>query len=299
VNSFDFITSSPGISSSYRWASIQQQIHPLQYSQIQLNRNMKSRIIKGKTENVQLLNFDLSNFGANTTIHVVLDDMSRIDYTTVTGNDSLYLLKQGNQWSITTKPSLTQKGPHRYGTFKDAFHHKMVFVYGTTGTQEENKWSLQKARYDAETWYYRGNGSVDVIADKDFSLSKYKDRNVIIYGNANTNGAYKMLLQDCPIQIERNLVKAGNRVLKGDDLGTYFVWPIKGSSINSVGVIGGTGLKGMNAALANQYFAGGSGFPDFMIFSLGMLQSGAHEVKMAGYYNNEWKLSDEDMIQIK
>jgi predicted esterase len=299
VHSIDFITSSPGISPSYRWASIQQQIHPLQYSRIQLNRNVTTKTITGKTENVLLLKLDLSSFGANNSIHISLDDLNQISYTTVSGHDSIYLHQQDHQWRIATKPSLAQKGPHRYGTFKDAFHHKMIFVYGTTGTSEENKWSLNKARYDAETWYYRGNGSVDVIADKDFSLSKYKDRNVIVYGNANTNGAYKLLLQDCPIQIERNLVKAGNQVLKGDDLGTYFVWPIKGSSINSVGVIGGTGLKGMNAAFANQYFAGGSGFPDFMIFRLGMLQSGAQEVKMAGYFNNEWKLSDADMIQIK
>jgi len=42
-------------------------------------------------------------------------------------------------------------------------------------------------------------------------------------------------------------------------------------------VISGTGIKGMNAAIANQYFAGASGFPDFMIFTLDMLKSGASE----------------------
>jgi predicted esterase len=299
VHFIDFITSSPGISSSYRWATIYQQMHPLQYSRMQLKRNLEKKTIQGKTENVQLLKFDLSLFGANASITISLDDLNLINYKTVSNQDSIYLLKQANQWTVAANPSMTQKGPHRYGTFKDAFNHQMVFVYGTTGTQEENRWSLNKARYDAETWYYRGNGSVDVVSDKNFSLSRYKGRNVIVYGNAQTNGAYKLLLQDCPVQIERNLVKAGNQIWKGDDLGSYFVWPIKGSAINSVGVIGGTGLKGMNAAMANQYFAGGSGFPDFMVFRLGMLQHGASEVKLAGFFDHNWALTAESLIQAK
>ena len=76
----------------------------------------------------------------------------------------------------------------------------MVFVYGTKGNAAENKWSFDKARYDAETWYYRGNGAVDIIADKEYSADKYAGRNVIIYGNANTNSIYNSLLGDCPIQ---------------------------------------------------------------------------------------------------
>ena len=169
----------------------------------------------------------------------------------------------------------------------------MVFVYGTTGTKEENEWSFNKARYDAETWYYRGNGAVDVISDKEYSLEKYKGRNVILFGNARTNSAYSVLLPDCPIKVERNAVTVGSETLKGDDLGAYFVWPMKGSSTNSVGVITGTGIKGMQAANANQYFAGGSGFPDFMIFRLDMLKSGTNEIKLAGFFNNDWKLDPE------
>ena len=67
------------------------------------------------------------------------------------------------------------------------------------------------------------------------------------------------------------LVKAGDKTMTGDDLAAYFTWPIKNSAVTSVAVVGGSGLKGMKAADANQYFAGGSGFPDFMIFRLGML----------------------------
>ena len=43
VNTIDFVTSNPGISSTYRWPAIQQQVYPLQYSRLQLNRNRKEK----------------------------------------------------------------------------------------------------------------------------------------------------------------------------------------------------------------------------------------------------------------
>ena len=296
VNHVDFITSSPGISSSYHWAAVEQQSYPLKYSRIQLNRNKAARTIIGTTENTRLLKLDLKNFGANAAVKISLDNLEPLQYITKSEQDSLFLLKENEKWSITTKPALNQKGPHRYGTFKDAFNHNMVFVYGTTGNKEENQWSISKARYDAETWYYRGNGAVDIISDKEFSLAKYKDRGVIIFGNKNTNSAWKQVLSDCPIQVERNKITAGNKVWNGDDLGAYFVWPLRTSIVASVGVISGSGVRGMKAANANQYFAGASGFPDFMVYSLNMLQSGVSGVKMAGFFDHNWNLDNNNFV---
>ena len=297
VNAIDFMTASPGISSSYYWAAVQQQAHPLQYSRIRLNRNRAAGSIEGTTENVRLLRFDLKDFEPGTQLRVVLDSAAPLQYTTKGAGDSLFLLKEGGKWTVSSSPGLYQKGPHRYGTLKDAFNHNMLFVYGTGGTKEEADWALAKARYDAETWYYRGNGAVDIIADKDFSLQKYRDRGVILYGNKTTNRAWNTLLSDCPIQVERNKITAGEKVWQGDDLSAYFVWPIRSSAVASVGVISGSGVKGMQAANANQYFAGASGFPDFMIYSLDMLQSGPGSVKMAGFYDHNWNLVADEYKQ--
>jgi hypothetical protein len=120
---------------------------------------------------------------------------------------------------------------------------------------------------------------------------------VIIYGNKSINKAWNILLSNCPIQIERNKITAGGKQWTGEDLSAGFVWPLRGSDIASVGVVGGSGLTGMKAAYANQYFAGASGFPDFMIYTAKMLMTGVDEVKMAGFYDNQWKLSEEEMIQ--
>ena len=298
VTRIDFTTASPGISSSFRWATILQQQHPLEYSNIKLERNKSKHTITGTTANIRMLKFDLSYFDANSPVTIKLDNAATLQYTTK-ANDSIVLFFDKDKWVISSQPGSNQKGPHRYGTFKDAFNYNMVFVYGTTGTKEENEWSFNKARYDAETWYYRGNGAVDIISDKMFSLDKFKDRGVILFGNKNTNAAWNILLSDCPIQVERNTITAGNKKWTGDDLSAFFDWPIRCSSNASVGVVSGTGLMGMKAAFANQYFAGASGFPDFMIYGSEMLQSGVKGVKMAGFFDNDWKLSEDELVESK
>lgn len=292
VNTIDFSTASPGISASFRWATILQQTHPLQYSRIQLKRDRVGKSISGTTGNIRLLKFNLADFSAGTALAITLDAIAAVHYTTTSNADSVVLLKEGNQWVIAKQPDAAQKGPHRYGTFKEAFNHNMILVYGTTGTREENAWSRSKALFDAETWYYRGNGAVDIIADKEYTPEKYKDRGVVLYGNKTTNSAWNLLLSDCPIQVERNKITAGNKTLTGDELGAYIVWPIRSSRIASVAVVGGSGIKGLQAASANQYYAGASGFPDFMIFGLDMLHSGADALKMAGFYDHNWQLKE-------
>lgn len=288
VNDIDFTTSNPGISASFRWASIQQQVRALEYSRMQLRRDLKTKTVAGSTENIEVLSLALRDFGKGVTVKIQLDSLGALSYTTQSDADTVYLHKVSDAWVLGVKPGQEEKNPSRAGTFKEAFDHRMVFVYGTMGSREEREWSICKARYDAETWYYRGNGAVDIVADKDYAPERYQGRSVILYGNASTNSAWALLLKDCPIQVKRNELKAGDKVYTGDDLAAYFIRPLPDGR-TSVAVITGTGIKGMQAANANQYFAGASGLPDYMIFRLQMLQAGAPGVLMAGFFGNDWK----------
>ncbi|MET1053712.1 MAG: alpha/beta hydrolase-fold protein [Pedobacter sp.] len=296
VNHIDFTTANPGVSAKYHWAAVIQQQQPLQYSHIQLVRNKKDMTIKGSTENISVLKLNLQDFAVGATVNMTIDN-SAVIYTTKSAADSIYLRKENDKWALGSKPGSTEKNPLRNGTFKEGFNYQMVFVYGTTGNAQENEWSLNKARYDAETWYYRGNGAVDIIADKAYNPAQYKGRNVVLYGNSVTNSAWKILLNDCPVKIDRNGVKAGKKSWSGDDLAVNFVWPVKGTVYNAVSVIAGTGMKGLNTAYANQYLAGGSGFPDIFVYRLDMLKEGSKGVEMAGFFNNQWELATEATVQ--
>lgn len=75
----------------------------------------------------------------------------------------------------------------------------MIFIYGTSGNKAENEWAYNKARVDAETWYCRGNRAVEMLSDREFDLKKYGNRGIVIYGNADTNPAWKVLLDQSPI----------------------------------------------------------------------------------------------------
>ncbi|MEW4451123.1 hypothetical protein AB1L30_00355, partial [Bremerella sp. JC817] len=105
-----------------------------------------------------------------------------------------------------------------YGAFKDAFRHRVVLVYGTVGSEEENAWALARARYDAETFGYRGNGSIDVIPDTAFDPAADPDRNVVLYGHADSNAAWSGLLGDGPVAVERGRLRVGAVDRERDDL---------------------------------------------------------------------------------
>lgn len=291
VHTIDFKTANPNISASYYWMTILQQQQALAYSHVVLDRDIEKRIITGKTDNVELLKLDLTIFAKGGSVHILLDSLNELSYIPQGENSSVYLQKKDSAWHIVNKPPQEDKGPHRNGIFKEAFNHRMVYVYGTNGTVEENKWALAKARYDAESWYYRGNGAFEIIADHEFSADKYRQHNIILIGNAKTNRAWSILLADCPVSVNASGVKVGDKQYNGDDLGGYFTWKKPGSGTHTVGVITGTGIKGMHAASANQYFAGASGFPDYLFFRFGMLKSGADDVVDAGFYNNQWELN--------
>ncbi len=207
--------------------------------------------------------------------------------------DEVWLARKSDStWiQVSESPDFTQKEPHRNGGFKDAFRHQMVFVYGTKGLQEENECLYAKARYDAETFAYRGNGSIEIIPDKDFSPEAYSDRNVILYGNAVNNSAWKILLSKSPIQVMGNKIVVGEKEFSGDDLAAYFIFPRQDSQTASIGVVAGTGLDGSRATYGNSYFQAGTAFPDFTIFRSGAAEKGYELVEAAGWFGNDWEIS--------
>ena len=291
VDRINFVTANPGVSASFRWAAILQQIHPLEFSEINIARDRKQNTITGTTTNVAMLKLEVTGHKSGSKLSIALDS-SVFEYV-VSSDPEVFLARGSTGWAIGSKPGAARKNPKRSGTFKDGFNHRMVFVYGTAGNAEEDKWSYDKARFDAEVWYYRGNGAVDIVADHVFDPVKYADRGVILYGNASNNSAWNKLLAKCPIRVTRDRISFGTRTMTGDDLAAYFIWPRADSNSASVAVISGTGLTGLHAADANQYFAAGSGFPDYMIFSAEMLRSGASGIKEAGFFDNEWRLRQE------
>ena len=288
IKKFEFFTGSPGVSASSHFITIHQQEKPFVTSSFKFSKEDGYQLT---TDNVALIEVDFSALkDANTSIKI--DDTS----LKIQNDKKVFFKKVNDEWQVASSPSLKEKGPHRSGGFKDAFNNNVVFVYATNGTAPENEWYYNRARFDAETFWYRANGHIEVVKDVDFSLKKYADRNVVIYGNADNNKAWNMLLKDCPIQVKDYGVNFNGKTLFGNQWGMYFIVPRKDSDKASVGVVTATGSKGMKAAYMNHYLVNGTTFPDVLLFDDEVLQNGMPAVKCAGFFGNNWSVDTGDFV---
>jgi len=282
----DFTTSNPSVSATCRYVTIAQQEMSLVPSRVRIEKP-SGGVLRGTTENVDTLTIDYRQpqlWGLQLTL-----DEQPIQVGLVPGKQ-VTLRHQNGQWEISKSPKETEKNPVRSGPFKQAFQRDMLFVYGTHGPDDENAWAMQKARYDAESFYYRGNGSVDVIPDDAFNSSKTKDRNVILYGNADTNSAWDSLLKECPINVREGSLSVGDKSFSGQDFACMFTYPRKGTKDGLVGVISGTGAIGSHTTDRLPIFLSGCEYPDWVVFKPAVILGGPAACTAAGFFGNDWDI---------
>ena len=290
VYDLNFTTMNPGESSSSHWLAIEEQQHPLEKSVVTAHYDVAQHAFSIATENVARLQLRPGKIAPQGVARVTLDGQS----LGTTHGDMAWFERDGDAWKAGAAPAPNRKGPRRYGPFKMAFDHRMVFVYATHGSPDENAWAASKCRFDAETWWYRGNGAVDVVPDRDFDASKETDRGVVLYGNADNNTAWPALLADSPVQVHEGLVQIGSHAYAGDDLACLFCRPRPGSDRACVAVVGGAGLVGLRLTTRAPYFIAGVTFPDCMVYGPGTLSNGTEGVRAAGFFGMDWGVQTGD-----
>jgi pimeloyl-ACP methyl ester carboxylesterase len=289
VRQVDFTTASPAVSATCHWATIKSQLKAFCLSSVHINHDPDKRSFTGKTGNVAGLAFDLSHLSPGKPVVVELDGEKLGELPWPASGAVLHLARGGEKWAVANASSVN-KNPRRGGPFRDVFCNRVMFVYGTKGSPGEYAWALQKARFDAETFWYRGNGGIEIVPDSAFDPDRERDRNVVLYGNADSNAAWHALLGDGPVRVSAGLVKVGKRELHGDDLACLFVRPRPGSDCACVGVVAGSGLKGMRTADRLPYFTSGVGYPDLFVLSADSLTKGVAGVRLAGFFGNDWSV---------
>jgi len=293
VTQVKFKTASPGVSASCHWATVEQQTEILSPSTIEASFDPVARRFSVTTGNIARFSLSLAHIPTGSPVSLLADGQAIANPVSPAGTQRLWLTRQGDQWSVSGQPSLKEKGPHRMGPFKEGFGHRMVLVYGTAGDAAENAWAMAKARFDAETFWYRGNGSLDIVADRSFSLEKFPDRGVVLYGHAESNSAWASLLAASPVQVRRGAITAGSQTFTGDNLTGLFVYPRPDSDTASVVAISGTGLPGLRATDRLPYFLAGVAWPDYTLLSTDALLTKSAGVLKAGFFNNQWELGAE------
>lgn len=290
VRRVEFTTMSPGVSAKCHWVSIEMQEQPMKPSSVNLRYDPGKRRFVGTTSNIARLALSLEHMKPGAPLSVELDGQVIGNISYPAQQRQIWLLKEGGQWKLSAAPDPKLKSPQRYGGFKSAFSNRPVLVYGTKGTPEENAWALAKARFDSEQFWYRGNATFEIIADVEFQPDRYRDRNIILYGNADTNAAWQLLLGDGPVQVRRGSVNIGSRAIAGENLACLFVRPRAGSATALVGAVAGTGIAGLRLTDRLPYFTAGAGFPDCLVLSTDMLTKGMEGVLAGGFFGEDWSV---------
>jgi hypothetical protein len=270
--------------------SIEAQQEQLSPSHVAIRQNTDARTFVANTTTVARLAIDVAHLAAGQPIDVTLDGQA-VHWLPWPGESrKLWFERQGDEWSAAEAPTPQLKGPARYGTFNAAIDRDALLVYGTGGSDEENRWAAEKARYDAETFYYRGGGALDVLPDDRFDFNSDTDRSVILYGNADTNRAWPLLLATSPVEVRRGQVRVGTRTETGNDLAVVMSRPRPGSDVAMVGVVGGTGPAGMRLTNRLRWYVSGIVYPDLMILGPNVLSDGTAGVRAWGFFGLDWQV---------
>jgi dienelactone hydrolase len=296
----EFLTADPATDSKHHWIEVLQPLRYGEHSWVRAKRTKKR--IEIRTRNVAMVRIYL-----RAEAKIVIDgaeraavgnggDGSEGDETTIDlgddddaddsnlGDPPVETLRRTNgRWKFTLL-GRHEKRPWSSGPFKRAFDNRFVFVCGN------DLESLRRARFEAQMWWYRANGDVEIVTATRFRRRGYKGRNVILFGNASTNDAWDEVLdRSCPIRAENGRLTVGGRVYYGDEWGCLFVYPRKGDSKALVGVFASTGRPAQRAAYGLMPFVSGVGYPDWTVYSAKYLLEGDAAAR-GGWFNHDWKL---------
>lgn len=210
------------------------------------------------------------------------------------------LRRMAGVWQLEPEdfPRQSHKHAGASGPFKDAFDHGFVLVYGTSGDAAENSWSLAKARFDADQFRYRGNSSPLIVTDRELlaTLDEREHalgrRNLVLYGNAETNAAWSKVVEPSALQVQRGRLRVGAHTFEGADLSVLAVRPHARRPGRLVALVGGTGVAGMSALNHAPYFVSGAGFPDWWIARAAFLSNGLKSHVAAGFFRSDWSVDD-------
>jgi poly(3-hydroxybutyrate) depolymerase len=287
----DFVTVDAAVSSRFRYLAVVAQNRTLEPSRVSARYDRREHVLRLELDNVQRLAIDPAPFApalGGAALRVAVDgEPFEVPV------DAEFHLGQGTDghWQVVTPLAPWYKNARRAGPFKAAFRHHFLLVYGTRGTPEENAWALGKARYDHEQWRYRGNGAVDVLADVDFNAREHPDRDVILYGNQDTNAAWSAVVaMDRGLELRRAVLRFAGRELTEPDLALLMVYPRADSDVASVGIVGHTGIAGARATTFLPYFVSGVGYPDWTVLASDSLREGLAGVRGAGFFRSDWSM---------
>lgn len=281
VREVDFTTVNPAVSASCQWVTVDLQESRLVPSRVRGVLDVVGHRVRLTTTNVASLSIapvlaDEGGLEAEVDGQRVTIESMRAPAT---------LTRVGGGWRVSGAPA-----PPPPGTFKAGFRG-FNFVYATGGTAEENAASYAEARFDAEQWWYRGNGRATLIPD---TGAVENLPSCTLYGNRETNRAWASLLGDAPFDVTRRGVRlAGNEVAGA---GAVLLALHRAADGRVIGVLAPTDEHGVLTCARLPLFTSGVGVPEVLVVTPEVLRSRDSEPACAAMLANDWGLDPAGIV---
>ncbi|MEI7576423.1 MAG: prolyl oligopeptidase family serine peptidase [Armatimonadota bacterium] len=245
VRSINFTTPNPYISSRCHWLMV----------------NSQENI--GSASNVQALSYPgLRKFVVDSTNIASLS----LDASVLLGTGPVEVVWNGKTLKHEPINNMIKLGVDaQIGKgFKASLDNRVVLVYGTKGTQSENAWIRNKARFDAEQFWYRGNSGVSVMSDSEYAKSG-TGRNALCYSIGKGNSVFNSAI-DLPERSADSLL-----LRRVDEGGT------------SVSFFHASNLQAARLSERIPLFSAGVAIPDILVINPSMLKDGIKGVEAIGF----------------
>lgn len=268
---WEFRTFSPAVSSACRGVEILAQKRPYAVSRVRAWQDK----------------FSARYFETENAVHVRVREPKEFTLDGQKLKAGEYHRDAAGTWAAGA-PGGLRKIPSLQGPFTQAFHRPFLFVVPTGGSPEETADAVARARFDAEVWWYRGNGRAIVVADTEVTAKDWKNSNLILLGSADSNACWKKIADRLPFRAAPGEITIGADVLKGD-LALAAVYPNPESPTRLVAVIGASGPAGRRAWQAMGWWHPDTGSPDVLCWGTDVQEKGPDAVRAIGHYGADWK----------
>jgi pimeloyl-ACP methyl ester carboxylesterase len=175
-----------------------------------------------------------------------------------------------------------------YAPLKAAMFEPFALVYPTGGAPEERNAFTARARFDAENWWYRGNGYAPLLSDQEF-LDAPAGRNPVLFGNSGINRAWDACLEPGPICVNGKSVKIGPLTLSDDSTALVGQYPHRSEDKRMVFVVAGNSPEAAMLTVLVPYFVSGVGLPDFLAFGEQSWLEGVEGAVATGFFGPKWE----------
>lgn len=278
IDSIRFVTPDPFLSDRYAWARIGEAEIPHVACTIDLTYEPHTVSVVGSTSNVYSLEIQRGPLK-----EVVLDG----DRIPLKSKGPYAFQRVGGHWRATTPKDVfvVARG------IKAIWNNRPILVLPTQTSVTDAASARDLATYWAETFWYRGNGDLEVVTDAEASKMKLDGRNVVLFGRKETNLLWQKLNPRSAIEVVPGRASFQSHTAVGEDIACLEL--ARRPNNTQILLASWTGEAGARLLARSPVFLSGAAYPDVLVWRATSLVPGDATGFLAAGYNSAGWAGDE------